>query len=170
MQEGAIVFQRLLSSAFAQVIVSTQDIQALVELGAAYNINSDLPWQQEKQQGAIIHPRPALKHSYIAPRNDDERKMVRIWEEQLAIDGVGIYDNYFDLGGNSLLGVNLLIQVRKEFHLEQLPAYVLYETPSVEAMTRYLPQGKQDMAVDALDERSSKRQTLIKKRIREKNA
>jgi acyl transferase domain-containing protein len=170
LKEGATVFQRLLSSTFAQVIVSTQDIQALVELGATYNIHAELPWQQPQRQTQITHPRPALKNSYIAPRNDDERKMARIWEEQLAIDGIGIYDNFFDLGGNSLLGVNLLIQVRKEFHLEQLPAYVLYESPCVEAMTQYLTQGKQGITVHALDERSSKRQMLMKKRIREKNA
>jgi hypothetical protein len=96
--------------------------------------------------------------------------MVRIWEELLAIDGIGIYDNFFDLGGNSLLGVNLLIQVRKAFNLEQLPAYVLYEASCVEAMTQYLTQGKQSITVNAIDERSSKRQSLMKKRIREKNA
>lgn len=170
LKEGAIVFQRLLNSAFAQVVVSTQDIQALVDLGATYNVNSELPWQQDSPQQAVTHPRPTLKNSYIAPRNDEERKMVRIWEELLAIDGIGIYDNFFDLGGNSLLGVNLLIQVRKEFNLEQLPAYVLYEASCVAAMTQYLTQGKQSMTVNALDERSSKRQSLIKKRIREKNA
>lgn len=170
LKEGAIVFQRLLNSVFAQVVVSTQDIQALVDLGAAFNVNSELPWQQSNLQLAVTHPRPALQNSYIAPRNDDERKMVRIWEELLAIDGIGIYDNFFDLGGNSLLGVNLLIQVRKEFNLEQLPAYVLYEASCVEAMTQYLTQGKQSITVHALDERSSKRQSLIKKRIREKNA
>lgn len=170
LKEGAAIFQRLLNSAFAQVVVSTQDIQALVALGATYNVHSELPWQQNNLQTAVTYPRPALKNSYIAPRNDDERKMVRIWEGLLAIDGIGIYDNFFDLGGNSLLGVNLLIQVRKEFTIEQLPAYVLYEASCIEAMTQYLTQGKQGITVNALDERSSKRQSLIKKRIREKNA
>lgn len=170
LKEGAIVFQRLLNSAFAHVIVSTQDIQTLVDLGSTYNVHSEFPWQQSDLQQAITHPRPSLKNSYIAPRNDDERKMAHIWERVLAIDGIGIYDNFFDLGGNSLLGVNLLIQVRKEFSLAQLPAYVLYEAPCVEAMTQYLTQSKQSLTVNALDERSSKRQSLIKKRMREKNA
>jgi len=72
------------------------------------------------------------------------------------------------LGGNSLLGVNLLLQVRKAFNLEQLPAYVLYEAPCVEAMTRYLMQDKPTIMLNALDERSSKRQSLLKKRMSKK--
>ena len=96
--------------------------------------------------------------------------MVRIWEAVLAIDGIGIYDNFFDLGGNSLLGVNLLLQVRKAFSLEHLPAYVLYEAPCVEAMARHLTQDKQTTTQDVLDERSSKRQSRLKKRLRVKSA
>lgn len=96
--------------------------------------------------------------------------MVHIWEKLLAIEGIGIYDNFFDLGGNYLLGINLLIQACREFNLEYLPSYILYETACVGALTQYLTQGKQSINVNALDERSSKRRSLIKKRIREKNA
>lgn len=169
-QEGASVLQRLLARPFPQVIVSTQDVQSLVDLSHSFTITTQLPWIRSEPLQTAAHARPPLKNSYIAPRNDDERKMVRIWEAVLAIDGIGIYDNFFDLGGNSLLGVNLLLQVRKAFSLEHLPAYVLYEAPCVEAMTRYLTQDKQTTTQDVLDERSSKRQSLLKKRLRVKSA
>jgi acyl transferase domain-containing protein len=168
--EGVQVVQRLLHVPFPQVIVSTQDIQALVQMSKTLNITTRLPWEQDSQQQSVAHARPPLKNSYIAPGNDGERKMARIWEKLLAISNIGIYDNFFDLGGNSLLGVNLLLQIRKEFHLEQLPAHVLYEAPCIEALTRYLTQYRQPVVFHALDERSSKRQSLLKKRMREKHA
>jgi acyl transferase domain-containing protein/acyl carrier protein len=164
--EGIQVIQRLLQVPFPQVIVCTQDIQALVQMSRSLNITAHLPWEQH----SVAHARPPLKNSYIAPGNDAERKMARIWEKLLAIGDIGIYDNFFDLGGNSLLGVNLLLQVRKEFHLEQLPAHVLYEAPCIAALTRYLTEHRQPVACTALDERSSKRQSLLKKRMREKHA
>ncbi|HEU5227114.1 MAG TPA: SDR family NAD(P)-dependent oxidoreductase, partial [Ktedonobacteraceae bacterium] len=169
-QEGASVLQRLLTQPFPQVIVSTQDVQSLVDLSHRFTITKQLPWIRSEPPQTVAHARPPLKNSYIAPRNDDERKMVRIWEAVLAIDGIGIYDNFFDLGGNSLLGVNLLLQVRKAFSLEHLPAYVLYEAPCVETMARHLTQDKQTTAQDVLDERSSKRQSRLKKRLRVKSA
>lgn len=169
-QEGAAILQRLLARPFPQVIVSTQDIDALVNLSSRVNINAQFPGTQGDPLPTVTHARPPLKNSYIAPRNDAERKMVRIWESILAINDIGIRDNFFDLGGNSLLGVNLLSQVRKAFSLEHLPAYVLYEAPCVEAITQYLTQNRQTTTQNALDERSSRRQVLLKKRMREKSA
>lgn len=168
--EGVQVLQRVLQAPLPQVMVCTQDIQALVQLSKTLNITARLPWEQPEPQQIVAHARPPLKNSYIAPGNDDERKMAGIWEKMLAISDIGIHDNFFDLGGNSLLGVNLLLQIRKEFHLEQLPAHVLYEAPCIEALTGYLTQNRQSLAFNALDERSSKRQSLLKKRMREKHA
>ncbi|HEY1349393.1 MAG TPA: SDR family NAD(P)-dependent oxidoreductase [Ktedonobacteraceae bacterium] len=168
--EGMQVLSRVLGGPLAQVVVSPRDMQALVTLSRTLNIHSHLPWEQEGAQPIVAHARPPLQNSYVAPRNADERKMARLWEELLAISDIGIYDNFFDLGGNSLLGVNLLLQIRKEFHLEQLPAYVLYEAPCIEAMTGYLTHNRGPQALEALEERSSKRQSLLKKRMRGKHA
>src|SRR5437660_1621385 len=170
LKEGVAVLQRLLAVAFPQVMVCPQDIQALTALSASRTVASSLPGQQDRAAQPVTRPRPTLKNSYVAPGGDDERKMVRIWEGLLGIEGIGIHDSFFDLGGNLLLGMSLLIQVCKEFNLAQLPAYVLSQAPNVAAMVQYLTQERQEMVLGAIDERSIKRQSLMKKRIREKSA
>ncbi|MEV8474423.1 beta-ketoacyl synthase N-terminal-like domain-containing protein [Streptomyces sp. NPDC051173] len=52
-------------------------------------------------------PRPHLATPYTAPRTDDERTVAEQWEQALGIDRIGIHDNFFDLGGDSMRAVLL---------------------------------------------------------------
>src|SRR5207253_3491888 len=57
-------------------------------------------------RGALPAPdqsRPELTESFVAPRTADEKLIAGIWGEVLKLKQVGIYDNFFDLGGHSLL-------------------------------------------------------------------
>jgi FkbH-like protein len=54
------------------------------------------------------HERPALVTDFGSPRDSVERKLVEIWADVLGLDVVGIYDNFFDLGGNSVQGIQIL--------------------------------------------------------------
>lgn len=51
--------------------------------------------------------RPALAESYIAPANDVENALVEIWSEVLGLERVGVEDNYFTLGGDSIRGIEI---------------------------------------------------------------
>ena len=70
--------------------------------------------------------RPELGHSCIAPRNDRERKLARIWEDVLGIDRIGIHDNFFELGGNSILGTLLINKIG-----DNLSLHLLFEAPTI---------------------------------------
>ena len=54
------------------------------------------------------------KLNYTSPRNMAEQQLANIWQELLAIDAVSIYDNFFEIGGHSLLAIRLVFLVRKE--------------------------------------------------------
>ncbi len=56
-----------------------------------------------------------IRKKYIAPTNKTEAILVRIWQEILGIDTIGITDNFFELGGHSLKVTKLLNQINKEF-------------------------------------------------------
>ncbi|MBP0011793.1 MAG: amino acid adenylation domain-containing protein [Roseofilum sp. SBFL] len=65
-------------------------------------------------------PSPQFKPAqttYIAPRNDQEELLAQIWQEVLEIDRIGIGENFFELGGNSLQATQILTRIR-----EALPA------------------------------------------------
>lgn len=54
---------------------------------------------------------------YTAPRNDIEEKLVKIWEELLERTPIGIYDDFFEIGGHSIIAVKVITQTNKEFDL-----------------------------------------------------
>jgi acyl carrier protein len=59
--------------------------------------------------------------------------LAQIWAEVLSLDGVGIHDNFFDLGGHSLAATRVVSQVIKQFQLE-LPLQSLFQSPTVAEM------------------------------------
>ncbi|HEY9767131.1 MAG TPA: amino acid adenylation domain-containing protein [Coleofasciculaceae cyanobacterium] len=71
---------------------------------------------------------PVTKLDYVAPRTNTEKQMAEIWQEVLVISQVGIYDNFFDLGGHSLLIVRLFASIRAVFKID-LPFQFLFDAP-----------------------------------------
>jgi acyl carrier protein len=71
-----------------------------------------------------------LPNSYIAPRDESEQKIANIWQELLGIKQVGIHDNFFDLGGDSLIAVQVLSRLRNTFSI-RLTVASLFESPTI---------------------------------------
>jgi amino acid adenylation domain-containing protein len=78
--------------------------------------------------------RPELAGYFVAPRTPLEETLAEIWCEVLGIDKVGVYDNFFDLGGHSLLMTQLASRIRDTFQLE-LPLRILFDAPTIIEMT-----------------------------------
>ncbi|MCC6177442.1 MAG: amino acid adenylation domain-containing protein, partial [Chloroflexi bacterium] len=58
-------------------------------------------------------PRPDLGDDYVAPRTPTEEKLAEIWTRVLGIEGVGIHDSFFDLGGDSILSMQVVARARQ---------------------------------------------------------
>ncbi|HEY2917984.1 MAG TPA: amino acid adenylation domain-containing protein, partial [Candidatus Binatia bacterium] len=76
-----------------------------------------------------------LNYLYTAPRTGTERLLAKIWEEVLTLEPVGIHDNFFDVGGHSLLGVRLISRVCEEFQLD-LPLRCLFEFSTIARLAK----------------------------------
>ncbi|WP_079184644.1 type I polyketide synthase [Streptomyces uncialis] len=81
----------------------------------------------------IRHPRPELPQPYTPALGATERALAELWTDVLGIDPVGTRDNFFDLGGTSLLVPHLLGLVKKRFGVS-LPTVTLFEAPTVRAL------------------------------------
>ena len=77
--------------------------------------------------------RPELAEAFIAPRTPAEKSLASIWTKLLGINRIGINDNYFELGGDSLLATQLASQVRSVFEVE-LPLVELFQHPTLAEM------------------------------------
>lgn len=74
---------------------------------------------------------------FVAPRNLLEEKLAAIWAGVLGVDHVGALDNFFDLGGHSLLGLRLVNRLREAL-AEHLSLVIVFEAPTVAAMAETL--------------------------------
>jgi amino acid adenylation domain-containing protein len=83
--------------------------------------------------------RPDLEVVYTEPRSDIERLLAEIWAEVLAIDPVGIHDDFFDLGGHSLAASRVISRVLQKFALN-LPIRALFDAPTVARMAEVVRQ------------------------------
>ncbi len=82
----------------------------------------------------------SIDKTFVTPRTPTESTLAKIWAEVLNLEHVGINDNFFDLGGNSLLAVRLLEQIHKQFERE-LPLSALFLRPTIESLAISLYPG-----------------------------
>ena len=78
---------------------------------------------------------------YVAPRNELEEQLQRIWEEVLGRDSIGVHDSFFDVGGHSLLAIRLLNEIESRFG-KQVPLVQLFQKPTIEGLAEYLESGQ----------------------------
>ena len=70
---------------------------------------------------------------YVAPRSPIEEFLAGIWAEVLGIEKIGVHDNFFDLGGHSLLTTKVISRLRDSDYFVDLPIRKLFEYPTLEA-------------------------------------
>jgi thioesterase domain-containing protein/acyl transferase domain-containing protein len=81
--------------------------------------------------------RPELDSEFEAPRNDVERGLADLWGNLLGVEGVGIHDSFFDLGGHSLVAVRLFNEINERFGVD-LPMSVLMQHPTIAGLSELL--------------------------------
>lgn len=97
---------------------------------------------RERQRQAFARsaspgPRPLRGVRHAAPGSDLERRLAEIWQRVLAVEDIGIDDDFFDLGGTSLSGLQVVREVRLELGRELSPV-ALFAAPTVRALARDL--------------------------------
>ena len=72
-----------------------------------------------------------IRNEYVAPRNEVEEKMLDIWKEILNTENIGIKDNFFDLGGHSLILIRIINKIKIVFN-KTITIKDFIENPTVE--------------------------------------
>ena len=85
----------------------------------------------------------------IAPRDEIEYQLVRIWEELLGVAPIGVTDSFFELGGHSLLAVRLMGRIEQKLG-RSVPLVALFQGPTVEQLANYLRHQEFPDAVPSL--------------------
>jgi acyl transferase domain-containing protein/acyl carrier protein len=127
-EQGTALFERIVNGQVpSQVLISTADLRLrLAQIGGGMLDALAAPTAVPRR----VHPRPVLQAAYAAAQGELQQALADLWSEMLGITPVGVNDNLFELGGDSLLAIQILARVRKSFGVELHPA-AFFDTPTI---------------------------------------
>jgi len=140
-REGIEAFARILAADLPRVVVSAQELDGRIALGRSFTGESFLA-ELAKMRAPQGVPLPAAAPvaqalSPAMPRGSLERRIAEVWQRVLGAEQVGLQDNFFDLGGNSLLALQVVSDLGRDLGVEIAPV-TLFEAPTVSALARHL--------------------------------
>ncbi|MFF5204857.1 SDR family NAD(P)-dependent oxidoreductase [Streptosporangium sp. NPDC000396] len=125
--DGAEAFRRVLAARLGpQVVINPLPVAELAERARARTTDTIAgDTEAEERLGS-----DAAGDDHAVPRNELEATIARVWSDGLGVSRVGIDDDFFELGGNSLIAVQLIAALRKAVGVK-LPMRSLFESPTV---------------------------------------
>jgi acyl carrier protein len=108
-------------------------------------------WQEDQHQATDDAPDENGDRwfaEYVAPRNDTERLLAQAWSEVLGVRRVGIHDDFFDLGGNSILATQLISRLAPHFNVD-IPLSSLFDRRTIAGLAELVEQASRPQQHDA---------------------
>ncbi|MFC2145723.1 amino acid adenylation domain-containing protein, partial [Acidobacteriota bacterium] len=135
-EDTADAFHRILSAdSLEQVIFSIGgDLKARISRWVKLQGISP---EKKKNRSTPIRSRPALLNPYLPPRHDFEEKLAEIWQDFFGIDKIGVTDDLFDLGGDSLKMINIIAIIYKKLKVT-IPIKEFFDHSTIEGVARYI--------------------------------
>lgn len=111
-------------------------------------------------------PRPELDNAFVAARTPAQLQLAELWQQLLGLETVGIQDDFFALGGDSLLLMQIHKKIQQMFNT-QLPVVELYNHPTIQRLTEFMAKDhspSQDQALSAVSARMDKKKAAAARR------
>ena len=136
--EAKEVFDRLLDSPVTQLLISTRDFHALQRQTDAMIAGLEKSLHATSSHADVrVHSRPAHLEDLVEAADEIEKFIVTIWQELLGIGPIGIHDDFFKLGGHSLLGTQVLARIRERFKIE-LSLRIIFEAATPAELAQHI--------------------------------
>ena len=84
--------------------------------------------------------------SFTPPRNEFEKQLASIWSEVLGVERIGVHDDFFSIGGHSLLAVKLFARMNEHFE-QKLPLSLLFKNGTIAKLAESLEQSNNNLAI-----------------------
>ena len=135
----------------------------------------ELPLTPNRKLDRNALPKPdaasqRAQQAYVPPSNDIEKILVDLWKQLLGLDKVGIQDNFFDLGGHSLLVVQLHRHLKAAID-RPVPLTDLYRFTTIQALSDHLTSGgSRSEDPQATTDRAKRRREALQQRRRRRRS
>ncbi len=131
--DGAEAFRRVLGARLSgQIAVCVRPIAEVIDSATAFT-QEVIEEELDASASASASDQPAersVEDGFVAPRTELEATVARIWAECLGLTQIGLTDDFFEIGGDSLTAVQLLSMVQKELGV-RLPMRSIFESPTI---------------------------------------
>lgn len=95
----------------------------------------------------VSHQRPPLPTPYVPPVNELQKSLARIWGKLFGFQEVGIHDDFFELGGDSLRAMTLLANIHKELKVK-IPLPDFFNAPTLKGMSEFIAGASRESYTD----------------------
>lgn len=89
------------------------------------------------------------KRNYLAPESETERILAAIWKDCMAITEFGVDDNFFALGGHSLMAVQILSKIEKQIG-KKMPLALFFKYPNIKSLAAFIDHENQEIVFKSL--------------------
>jgi amino acid adenylation domain-containing protein len=140
--EGVDAFIRVLEARLPRLVVSTTNLTRLLEqTKTTPTVEQEEP-SKEASPGdigfmATGQARPELDSVYEPPGTGLETRLAAIWQELLGISGLGIHDDFFELGGDSLKALTTIARIHRAFHT-RVPLTEFFTHSTIKQLAGYI--------------------------------
>lgn len=162
-EEGREAFGMILNGCRrSQIVVSVRNIDEAIKKADYSGENA----VSVMTRAMTLHKRPEIDTAFVAPRNEKEKELCEVWQNVLSIEKVGISDDFFDLGGDSLLLISLHTKLCEQFNTD-LAIVDLYKYNTVAKLVKKL-ENTEDEEVkpkfDSINSRADKQLEMLRKK------
>ncbi|MGE5343107.1 MAG: amino acid adenylation domain-containing protein [Candidatus Omnitrophota bacterium] len=135
------------------------------------NLSIDL-FGGRKENGPVqvrpsVYQRPKLSSEYAAPRDDLERALAGVWQKFFAVEEIGVNDDFFELGGDSLKAITVVTEIHKQLNV-RVPISAFFNSTSIAALAEHIrhsaPTGDYSN-IEPIEEREYYPLSSVQKRI-----
>ena len=135
--EGIEVFTRIMDDDCPRVVVSTRSPDTLLQGNRPQEEASP-----KRRAPGQLQKRPPQRIKYVAPDTEMEKEVAAIWQAQLGLTEVGIHDNFFDLGADSLNVIQVKGKVEDLLGMD-IPIVTFYSYPTIHSLMEHLGNGQE---------------------------
>ncbi|MET0460458.1 MAG: thioesterase domain-containing protein, partial [Ilumatobacteraceae bacterium] len=129
--EGVDALDRILDAGLrAQVVASSVDVDHWIAKVDAEAKAAGDDVEDPGESGGPQYERPNISSAFAVPATPIERELATMWRELLGVERVGRDDDFFELGGQSLIAVRLFTRMKKRYAVD-LPLATLFEAPTI---------------------------------------
>ncbi|WP_228858253.1 type I polyketide synthase [Xenorhabdus sp. PB61.4] len=133
-EEGCQLLELLLSHGDSVYAISTRGLPLP---DTDHTAENNTPAEQDENTTNTgeqnLYPRPVLSVAYQAPRNKTEEIIADIWQEKMGIGPLGVFDDFFELNGHSLMAVQIIAKIKQRLQVV-FPVGFIYEHSTIEQL------------------------------------